>query len=118
MREVIALHAVTIELPEEVELILALHAFRHHDQPQTVREKDNGLDDGIGAVRLTDALDKGAIDLQRLYRQLMQMGKGLLFGTEVVHREVNAHARQRVDLPRNLADIAHHGRLGDLHLQR
>ena len=117
MREVIALHTVTVELPQEGELIFALNAFCHHDQPEAVREKDDRLDDRIGAVRLIDALDEGAIDLQCLYRQLMQMGKRRVAGAEIVHREVNAQARQRVDLPRDLADVAHYGRLGDLHLQ-
>src|SRR5215210_713658 len=43
-----------------------------------------------------DLADKGAVDLERVQRKMLQVAEGRVPGTEVVHGEVQPHGPERV----------------------
>jgi hypothetical protein len=87
-REEVALRVRTAEPLELPRLALVLHTFRHHPGFQGARERDDALDDGRPLLE-EKAADEGAVDLQRIHWQLVQVAQGRVPRAEVI--EVNPH---------------------------
>src|SRR5712691_1182889 len=83
-REQEPLHAVALSGGQELELLLALHALRHHPQLQGVRERDDGGGDGgvVGVAR--DVAHEGLIDLEGVDGQALEIAQRRVADPEVV----------------------------------
>ena len=83
----IALILVAAELSQCRQLPLRFHPLGSHTQVQAVGHGDDGPDDGgVVGIRL-DVAHEGAVDLQRIDRQLFQIGERRIARSEIVHRE-------------------------------
>lgn len=61
-------------LPDEVVCLLAcLHAFGRDLQPQAMRQRHDGSDDGAAVFLLGQVFDKAAVNLEPLHWQLPQV---------------------------------------------
>ena len=95
--EVVALHLVAPLLPQQLHVRLGLDAFRGDREPERVPERDDRGRDrrvvGIGG----DLANEGAVDLQRVQREVLEVAERRVAGAEVVHREVQTHGAERVE---------------------
>ena len=72
---------------QELDLTFGLNAFRHHLEVQAAREcNDRFHDCRVIAVR-RHMVDEGAIDLERVQREALQVAQAGITGSEVVERE-------------------------------
>ena len=94
-----------------------LHAFRRDGQAQRVPQRDDRGRDrrvvGIGG----DVPDEGAIDLQRVQREVLEIAERRVAGAEVVDRKVQPHGAQGVQGVGALLLVVHQHRLGELQPQ-
>ena len=91
-REQVALAAVAAELAQAGELGLVLDALGDRAQAEAAAELDERLDQRVALVRARRRGDERAVDLQRVDRQLLQVGERGVAGAEVVDRDA---ARRR-----------------------
>ena len=92
-REQVALAGVAAELAQVGELGLVLDALGDRPQPERAAELDERLDQRVRLVRAGGGGDERAVDLQRVDRQLLQVGERGVAGAEVVDRDVQAVGR-------------------------
>ena len=80
---------------QEVGLALRFHAFGDQTPPKAAAELDDGAHDRTAGARdaaAVDLVDEGAVDLERVDRELLQATEGGVAGPEIVDREVDAQA--------------------------
>src|SRR5450755_3485908 len=89
--DLVSLHEVATHVREVTSSNAVLDALRDDGHPKVVPQVDGGAHDycAIGVVR--HAHYEGAVDLQLLDRQGLQVGHGRVTGTEVVDAQRNAH---------------------------
>jgi len=98
-------------------LFVAFYAFCDDGKAEAVGYGDDCVDDGISAAGVADAINEGAVDLEALYGELIELAEGRVAGAEVVDGEGNADLCEEVDLAGCLGEIAHHSGLCDLHAE-
>ena len=89
-REQVALAAVAAELAEALQLGLVLDALGDRDEAEAAAELHERGDQRVVGVA---GGDEGAVDLQRVDRELLQVGERGVAGAEVVDRDPDAEAR-------------------------
>ena len=98
--EVPALPEVAAQLAQLVQLARRLHRLRGHRQAERVREPDQqhrDLDvDLVGCAGLAAAGHEPAGQLQRVHRQVTQVGQVRVAGAEVVDGDLHPHLGQLV----------------------
>ena len=92
--EEVALAEAASHLLEELELIFGFDAFRDDIHAEDTGELDDGLDDLEGLLAALDALDKGAVDLEDVEGESVEVAEGAVAGTKVVHVERDAEVAQ------------------------
>src|SRR5690606_33966791 len=91
---VIALDLVATASAEITVFIRRFHAFGDDGQAQSVRQRNDGLyDSRVVAVR-RDVANEGAIDLERIHGETLQIGKARIPGAEVVDGRTHAQSAQ------------------------
>ena len=71
-----------------------LDALGHGLQPEAIRERDNGADDGLVVGVAADVAHKGLIDLEAVQRQQPKHRQARVAGAEVIQRELGAERLQ------------------------
>ncbi len=94
---------------QDAGLTCRLHPFGHQLQPQAVAHGDDGLHQAVAAGAVLDVHDEGAVDLERVERELGQVAERGIAGAEVVQR--HAHAQR----PQPRQHGAHVGAVVDQH---
>ena len=79
--------------------------------------RDHGLDDRAVRVAVEPG-DERPVDLDRVERQVLQVGQRRVAGAEVVEHEPDAHVAQPAERPDPDLGLVHHDALGDLELER
>src|SRR6185369_10159810 len=115
--EQMPLRIVAAVLAQELELLLGFDAFRDDLELEAMRHLDDRIDDCRVIAIDRDVADERAIDLQRADRKLLQRRKRRVPRAEVVDREVQTHAVQRVENPDRSLGIFHQRRFRDLELE-
>src|SRR3954468_17604668 len=73
--EEVSLRALAAELAQEVRLLRVLHAFGDHVDAQALAEQEDALDDLDLPLVADHGADEGAVDLQRVDGQLVQVAE-------------------------------------------
>jgi len=71
-------------------LLVAFYAFGDYGEAEAVGYGDDGVDDGVGAAGVADAIDEGAVDLEALDGELVELAEGRVASAEVVDGEGDA----------------------------
>src|SRR6266404_7052426 len=87
--EIVALPLRAALLLEECALLSSFDPFRHHAHTQTGPHADHGADE---ADIVRTIAHEGVIDLQSADRKALQTSQACVTGTEVIERELYAHA--------------------------
>ena len=112
------LRHVAFQGGEHVEHLGRLDALGDDLEPEMAREVDGRAHDRrVGRV-VGHADDEGAVDLDLVQGQALEVGQGRVTGAEVVQRQSHAQLAQPLEHVAGAARIAHHGVLGDLALQQ
>src|SRR4030088_940132 len=114
-REVVALEHVTTELAQPVALPLGFDAFGDHGHPERPGHLDYGTDDLLVDAALVEAVYEGAIELDRVQRQPLEIAQRGVPGTEVVEEHANAECVEPIERFDRLSRVAEQHRFGDLH---
>ncbi len=104
-------------LGEKVELLLGLHPFRDHFQPEAVRHRDDRLRNRDVVRVLRDVLDERAVDLDAVEREPLDGREGRVTRAEVVDREADAHRLDPVEYLLRARGVLHDHALGDFELE-
>src|SRR3990172_6911993 len=99
-REQVALDQLAVERAQDRELLGRFHAFGDHLELQVAGQVDDGAHDGRVLAPAADRAHEGAVDLDGVHLEAVQVRQGRVSGAEVV--EVEPHAdgaqpAQRVD---------------------
>src|SRR3569623_1790637 len=112
------LYLIAARLAQEGELFGCLHALRHHVEAQAPRHGDDGGDDGRVVLIGLHVADEGAVDLESLDREALEIAQRRIARAEIVDGEAHAHAVERGDIvARDLVALHQHA-LGDLELEQ
>ena len=82
---------------EVLELVVVLDAFGKRVDPESLAQLDEGLDDRGRLVRGREVRDEGAVDLERVDRELPQVRERAVARSEVVDGEAHAERLQLVE---------------------
>ena len=116
-REQVALHLVAVVAAQQIELLARLHPLGDHLELQALGERDDRLRDRgvVGVGR--DVLDERLVDLEGADREALEVAERGVAGPEVVDREPDAEAIERVQLGDRLLGAAHDAALGQLEVE-
>src|SRR5574341_1852808 len=116
--EEVALGPITVPLAENVKLLLALHPFGYHLEPQRARDRHHrGRDGGIGGVGV-DVAHEGLVDLQRVDGECLEIAERRVTGTEVVDGDPHPQSLELAQYLDGVLGVLHGQALGDLQLQK
>lgn len=73
--------------------------FSHHSQLQTLGHRDDGFNDRRVVILCPDLLHEGAVDLEFVEREAVQIAQRRITCAKVIHRELDAHSP---DVPKDL----------------
>src|SRR3569623_2140982 len=90
----IALYRIAAVRNQKIELLLSFHAFGDDMQAKMARHAENGLDDCSIVTVGRCIVDEAFIDFQFVNRQLLEIGKTGIAGSEIVDRKTDAKFRQ------------------------
>jgi hypothetical protein len=105
---------IAAHFPERAELFFGFDALCDNTHAKSVREGDDRRNECFAKAIIWQAVNKGAIDLQRVDRQVGQAAQGGVAGTEVVDGDANSvgaqprqslHFRGTVIQQRGLGDL-------------
>src|SRR5258705_1507096 len=113
----VALHPVAARDPQGVRLVFRIHALGHDLHAQRARERDDGRDERHRARLLQHADDEGAVDLERLHRELREIAERGIAGAEVVDGDAHAQLAQGSELLDVRRDFLHENAFGDLEVE-
>lgn len=102
---------------EELELLLGLHAFRHHRQIEPAAERDHRADDGGRLLAVAEIGDEGLVDLDLVERKRLQIGQRRIAGAKIVHGDAHAEIFQPAQDRHRAGEIADQHAFGDLQFQ-
>src|ERR1700722_2475718 len=104
--EQMPLHKIAAEVTQALQLIRALHAFGYDLKTKAVGQGNDRLHDGIRPVGIGDALDEGAVDLERTDGKLVQVTQAGVAATKVGYGKVDAQGSQAAHLRGDLRTVA------------
>src|SRR5690606_27304481 len=95
-----------------------LDALGNHRHAQVV----GNADDGLGEVRVFlvvgQVADEGAVDLQLVELEALEVGERGVAGAKVVDGQLDAQRVNRVERGRDVGQLGHEGALGDLEFEQ
>ena len=124
--EIVALHRrAAIEALEHVaplvaqgiELTLRLDALGDDFHRQAVRHGDHGTGDGQVVTTVWQVPDEGAVDLEDIDREFLEVGERRIAGAEVVDRQANPQRAQRFEQRGGFDHVLHDRRFGDFEFE-
>ena len=110
----VALHVVHLEAAQDLQGGGVLHELGDGLLAQGVGHLDHGLDHGLVHAPVLEPEHEGAVDLELVHRQVLEVGERAEPRAEVVERELAAHLAQAGDEVDGTAEIGDRGGLGDL----
>src|SRR5450755_911075 len=113
-----SLTGVAVLLLQLAQLGLVLDPLAECLEAEDLAELYERVYERLGLARCGDAGDEGAIDLQRIYRELAQVSQRAVAGAEVVDRDPHAQCFEHSQPLRSGVGVAHQRRLGDLERER
>jgi hypothetical protein len=116
--DLVSLHEVAAHVGKFTSGNAVLDALRDDGHSKVVPQVDGGAhDDGaIGVVR--HAHDEGAVDLQLIDRQCLEVRHGRVTGTEVVDAQRHVHGVEGLEDGEGEVAVGHYGCLGQLKAQQ
>src|SRR5690606_35615742 len=114
----IALHLITALITQERQLAVLLHPFGHYLQDHAVRHGDDGAHYGRVQATLIQLVDEGAVDLQAVDGDVLEIGQRRVTGTEIVHGQLDPLFFLGSEVVRNSAALFQQHALGQLQLQQ
>src|SRR5262245_20332606 len=117
-REAVALDLVAAVRGEQLELLLRLHALGDDLELQAVREPDDRERDHRVFRVGGDVAHEGVVDLERVDRKALEVGKARVARAEVVDGDLHPRVLQPAQRARRALGIAHQQRLGELELHQ
>ncbi len=117
MREQETLRGHAAELQEVRHLVVDLHALGHGLESERLAEHHDGARKLRSLARLGQAAHEGAVDLEDIDRETVQVRQRRVAGTEVVDREPNAQRLQLAELDQVRLGVVHHRAFGQLDQQ-
>ena len=115
--EVVALKEVAAQAVQDGELLRGFHALGQHLQLEHLRHGDDGGGDLAVVGVVGQAAHEALVDLELVDRETLQVGQGGVAGTEVVDRQPQAQAFERLQQGDGLFCLVHEHALGQLQLQ-
>ena len=98
-------------------LAFGFHSLGNDVEAQSLAQRNDRLADcSIVRVR-QDVGDEGAVDLDLVERQTLQVGQRRIAGAEIVERESDAKAAQGQHLGDHIIDVDQQQALGDFQFQ-
>src|SRR5579872_871049 len=88
----IALHGVAALFGQETKLFLGFHAFGHDRHFQAMTEADDGANDRRRLRIAAEIHDEGAVDLDLVEGERLQITQRRVTAAEIVHRDTHAKA--------------------------
>ena len=116
LREVVTLDQVAAGFGQQGAGDVVFGTLRHDGEAEVVCHLDGGLHDHAVAVLVGQVGDEGAVDLQLLRGQRMDVGQRRVAGAVVIDRNEDAELRQLLEDTCRLDGVLH--RLGLGHLER
>ena len=115
--EHVALGVFAAELIELGRIGFLLGAFGDHVHAKVMRQRDDRAQDHR-ARALAGRAHERLIDLDRVEREALQVGKRRMPGAEIVERKADAEIADTPKHLRGIFGVLHHQRLGQLQLER
>src|SRR6267154_1557020 len=112
----ITLHRVAALLGEEAELLLGLDALGDDRHFQAVAEVDDGANDRRRLRAAAEVHDEGAVDLDLVERERLQIAQRGIAAAEIVHRDAHAERLQPPQQRKAAIEILDQHALGDFEL--
>lgn len=84
------------------------HPFGLHQQLQAFGQRDDGLDNGDIALFGGKVLDKGAVDLELVNRQMLKPAQRRVAGAKIINGQAYTGFTQAVQQLYGLVGIVHH----------
>ena len=113
--EIVALEPVAADAPEEIHLLLGLHALHQGDHGDILGHGDHGGDDPLGAE--VHVRQEAHVDLQLVEDVILQGVEGGIAAAEIVHPDLIAGAAELLNDPGQDAALYAEGALGDLDVE-
>src|ERR1700737_4569297 len=117
LAEQIALHRVAAFLGEEAELLLGLNALGDNRHFEAVAEIDDGADDRRGLRIAAEIHHEGAVDLDLVERESLQVAERGIARAEIVHRDPPAARLQPPDQCQAAVEILDQHAFGDFNFE-
>nr|GFB67140.1 hypothetical protein [Tanacetum cinerariifolium] len=105
--ERVSLHFVAAVFAQEFQLFVGFHALRDDRQVEAVGHGDDRAGDLCVLFAGRQTVDEGAVDLQHIDRELLEVVQRGIAGAEVVDRDAQAQALEAVQDLHRFADLAH-----------
>src|SRR3990172_6262431 len=113
----IALHFVATFLHEERMLGLGLDPFRQDRQIKALAEADDRTHDCPGVVVGFQIANKATIDLDLVATERLQIRKGRISGSEIVHSNPHAERLEPIEDRYRAREVVNHYALGDFEFE-
>ena len=113
----IALHHVAALVGEEAELFLGFDALGDDRHVEAVAEADHRADDRRRLRVAAEIHDEGAVDLDLVERERLQIGQRRIAAAEIVHRDAHAERLQPAQQREAALEILDQHAFGDFQLQ-
>ena len=85
---------------------------------ERLAELHERVDEGLALLVVLQLGDEGAVDLQRVDGEALEVSEGGVAGPEVIDRDPHAERLDLGEATDGVLDVAHQGGLGDLDRQR
>ena len=113
----IALYDVAAHTIQHLDGTRTFHPLGHHPQAHVVSQVDNGVDeDGVTLIPL-HILYEGAVDLELVHGQALEVGKGGKTGAEIIDGQAHPDGIQGAHYIHGAVHVGHHGAFGDFQHQ-
>lgn len=98
-------------------MLVGLDAFRHHLLAQAVGEADGRPADDRTIGVIADLADEGAVELEVVDREHVEVTQGRIAGAEIVDGDTDSHVVQQIENAHGFGRLLHRRRFGDLEHQ-
>src|ERR1700691_3186008 len=115
--KIVALRVLATENLQLGELLSSLHALRDYIDAKIVGQRHNGADD-LQTIRVqANPADKGAVDLEGLNLQMLQLAQRGVTSAEIVDVQTDMQVPQARQQRGDVVRVLHHGAFGNLEAQ-
>ena len=115
--EVVALNFVAAFRLEEGKLLGRLDPLGARPHAERASEADHRAHDGVGLAPGLESADEGAVDLDRVERELLQVAETRVARAEIIHGDAHAEFAELAESAERRLHVGEENALGDLELQ-